>query len=285
MPRKNKGMMVNIRVEEVPQRRVASPLPPLNSTQDFGDACITPRPIVGINHETWVSRIMHPCVDSDTPAWCPEYWNCVQNQLKSDQGESPDDATIASNSLESTSSSKMNDMSSITPFLPGHATSSDIVDDENHKPSRRYSNETKEERGRGRVTPTSILGIMDRQHLEDHAQDGFAVESVSSRGRTLNRARTPPTPPPSDDGYGWDEDQASSPVTRRLSSPSSRRRQRWETSDAKNKCINIAAEVTKNRPAEDTKRKYVAKEFDLESLTASDAVYYGLGLSGKLAEI
>jgi hypothetical protein len=281
MPGRNKAVPVKIRVEEVSQRHLVNPIPP--PLQDFGNVNITPRPIVKIDPETWVSRIMHPWLESDAPVWCPENWNCGQKHIKSDKGELPDDATIASNSGESTTSSKMNDVSSITPFLPGHTTSSEMNGDENHGS---YSNEKKEERGRGREVPTSILGIMDRKHLEDQGDDGIVVEAVRSRGRKLDRTRTPPPPPPGDDSYVWDEDRVTFPANLASSSPSLRRRQCWETLMIANDNVkNIAAEVHKNRAIEDSKSSSVAREFDLESLTASDAVYFELGLSGRTAEI
>ena len=260
-------MKVKISVEEQIQQQVGTPQPALGqANQDFGNDDIVSRPIVKNDAEAWVSRIMHPLLDADTAAWCPEYWHCGQKQLKLDQQEFPDDATIAS-----TTSSKLNDVSSITPFLPDRATSSDINDDENKE--KKSTRGKKEKCGRRREM-SNILGIIDQQHMENHPDERYVRDEVS-RKRYL--ARTPSPPPPSD---GWGYDTSSSNLATSL--PSSWRPQPWETFDAKS---HVDVDDTKDSREPEDEGHGVDKEFDVEGVSDFDFIYSGLGLSGRLAEI
>ncbi|CAB9511387.1 expressed unknown protein [Seminavis robusta] len=262
-PRKIKGIQqFRVSVEDGHTQPQTVPTPPPDPMRDFGNAGIAPRPVIRNDTDTWVSRIMHPWLDSQV--CCQQQWGTFScgPQDKSGIGESfADHATFATNSFESTTSSKLHDTSSVTPMLPYYPTSSKVSEGGDNKQAR------EDEKEREESFPGSVLGITSRHDASDQAEeDGLVVEEAFSC-----RKRSRVSSPPRDNE--WGKEQGYVP-----SAQLTWRKRQWVNLDAKRK------RTGNNRVLEDIQNNPVQDEFDLES--DSSGYEHGLyGRSRQMAEI
>ena len=196
--------------------------------------------------ETWVSRIMHPWLDSQF--CCPgDDWDASKTRHKS-TGSLFDQSTIATNNSFESTPSHLNETSSVTPMLPPFPTSSKLGSDD----STTDNFVTADEVNCNQQQTRQVLGIQNPHIDED---DGLVLEEITSQHQSS-------TPHPSLQEERYDSFSSGN------GNISAWRRKSWVEVDVKRRHEDTMKEFEKN---------VFDEEFDVESYTSDYNGILGTG--------